>query len=67
MYGHARVSNIDQVLSIQRAALKASGLQGDPRREDERHPSDGRAERHALLALPRADATLVVTPVDRLA
>ena len=37
-YGYARVSTLDQDLSIQRAALKAAGCEGDPGRDGERRP-----------------------------
>ena len=67
LYGYARVSTLDQDLSIQRAALKAAGcdvIRGEKASDTRR---DGRSELQVLLDFLRAGDTLVVTRIDRLA
>jgi len=67
LYGYARVSTLDQDLSIQRAALKAAGC-GVIRAETASGTRrDGRTELQALLDFLHAGDTLVVTRIDRLA
>jgi DNA invertase Pin-like site-specific DNA recombinase len=67
LYGYARVSTVDQDLSIQRAALRAAGcdvIRAEKARGTRR---DGRTELQVLLDFVRAGDTLVATRIDRLA
>jgi Resolvase, N terminal domain len=57
LYGYARVSTLDQDLSIQRTALKAAGYEVIRAEK----ASDGRSELQVLLDFLRAGDTLVVT------
>lgn len=65
--GYARVSTLDQDLSIQRAALKAAGC--DPIRAEKVSGSSrtGRTELAIILDFIGEGDTLVVTRIDRLA
>ena len=65
--GYARVSTIDQDLSIQNAALKAAGC--DPIRSEKRSgtTTKGREELRTILEFLRKGDTLMVTRIDRLA
>lgn len=66
-YGYARVSSDDQDCSIQEAALLAAGC--DIVRSEKRSgtTTEGRRELETLLDFLRADDTLMVTRIDRLA
>src|SRR5262245_62671579 len=67
MYGYARVSTIDQDLSIQQTALKAAGctvIRADKASGSSRK---GRSELETLMQFLRRGDTLVVTRIDRLA
>src|SRR5262245_24995599 len=67
MYRYARVSSIDQDLSIQQAALKAAGctvIRADKASGTSRK---GRSELETLMQFLRRGDTLVVTRIDRLA
>ena len=66
-YGYARVSTIDQDLTIQRAALKAAGCTVVREENASGSKQAGRAELETLLAFLRPGDTLVVTRIDRLA
>ena len=66
LYGYARVSTLDQDLAIQLATLKAAGCEVI-RAEKATGTRDGRSELQVLLNFLRADDTLVVTRIDRLA
>src|ERR1700687_6201847 len=67
LYGYARVSTLDQDLSIQRAALKAAGCEVIRAEKASGPRRDGRSELQMLLDfLPPGD-TLVITRIDRLA
>jgi len=67
VYGYARVSTIDQDLTVQLEALKAAGC-GVVRSEKVSGTSrNGREELETLMSFLRAGDTLVVTRVDRLA
>ena len=66
-YGYARVSTLDQDLSIQRAALKAAGCEVIRAEKASGARRDGRSELQVLLDFLRAGDTLVVTRIDRLA
>src|ERR1700687_4146340 len=67
LYGYARVSTLDQDLSIQRAALKAAGCEVIRAEKASGPRRDGRSELQMLLDFLRAGDTLVVTRIDRLA
>jgi DNA invertase Pin-like site-specific DNA recombinase len=67
MYGYARVSSIDQDVSIQQAALKAAGctvIRADKASGTSRK---GRSELETVMQFLRRGDTLVVTRIDRLA
>ena len=66
LYGYARVSTLDQDLSIQRAALRAAGCDVI-RAEKASGARRGRTELQVLLDFLRSGDTLVVTRIDRLA
>jgi DNA invertase Pin-like site-specific DNA recombinase len=67
LYGYARVSTLDQDLSIQRAALKAAGCEVMRAEKASGAHRDGRTELQVLLDFLRGGDTLVVTRIDRLA
>jgi Resolvase, N terminal domain len=67
LYGYARVSTLDQDLSVQRAALKAAGCEVIRAEKASGTRRDGRTELQVLLDFLRAGDTLVVTRIDRLA
>jgi DNA invertase Pin-like site-specific DNA recombinase len=67
LYGYARVSTLDQDLSIQRTALKAAGCEVIRAEKASGARRDGRTELQVLLDFLRAGDTLVVTRIDRLA
>jgi DNA invertase Pin-like site-specific DNA recombinase len=66
-YGYARVSTMDQDLSIQKAALKAAGCDIIRAEKASGTRRDGRTELQVLLDFLRPGDTLVVTRIDRLA
>src|SRR6516162_6308934 len=67
LYGYARVSTLDQDLSIQRAALKAAGCEVIRAEKASGTRRNGRTELQVLLDFLREGDTLVVTRIDRLA
>ena len=67
VYGYARVSTLDQDVSIQRTALKAAGCEVIRAEKGSGARRDGRTELQVLLDFLRAGDTLVVTRIDRLA
>jgi DNA invertase Pin-like site-specific DNA recombinase len=67
MYGYARVSTIDQNLSIQQAALKAAGCTVIRADKASGASRKGRSELETLMQFLRRGDTLVVTRIDRLA
>ena len=67
LYGYARVSTLDQDLSIQRTALNAAGCEVIRAEKASGARRDGRTELQVLLDFLRAGDTLVVTRIDRLA
>ena len=67
LYGYARVSTLDQDLSIQRAALKAAGCEVIRAEKVSGTRRNGRTELQMLLDFLRDGDTLVVTRIDRLA
>jgi len=66
-YGYARVSTLDQDLTLQRAALKAAGCEVIRAEKATGTRRDGRTELQVLLEFLREGDTLVVTRIDRLA
>ncbi|GLS20169.1 integrase-like protein y4lS [Labrys miyagiensis] len=66
-YGYARVSTIDQDLTIQIEALRKNGC--EVIREEKRSGTtrEGRTELDTLLTFLRSGDTLMVTRIDRLA
>jgi DNA invertase Pin-like site-specific DNA recombinase len=67
IYGYARVSTIDQDLSIQRAALKAAGCTVIRTEKASGSNRKGRTELETLMDFLRRGDTLCVTRIDRLA
>lgn len=67
LYGYARVSSIDQDLSIQEAALHAAGCDVVRAEKATATRRAGRKELETLLTFLRSGDTLVVTRIDRLA
>jgi DNA invertase Pin-like site-specific DNA recombinase len=67
LYGYARVSTLDQDLSLQRAALKAVGCRVVRAEKASGTRRDGRSELQVLLDFLETGDTLVVTRIDRLA
>src|SRR5262245_60767466 len=66
-YGYARVSSIDQDLSLQRAALKAAGATIIRAEKASGTSRKGRSELETLLEFLRPGDTPIVTRIDRLA
>ncbi|NIX75200.1 recombinase family protein [Microvirga terricola] len=67
LYGYARVSTVDQDLSIQVQKLKEAGCSIIREEKVSGTSREGRKELETLLAFLRAGDTLLVTRVDRLA
>jgi DNA invertase Pin-like site-specific DNA recombinase len=67
LYGYARISSLDQDLSIQHAALKAAGCEVIRAEKASGTRRNGRTELQVLLDFLREGDTLVVTRIDRLA
>jgi DNA invertase Pin-like site-specific DNA recombinase len=67
LYGYARVSTLDQDLSIQLDALAAAGCAVVRSEKVTGTSTDGREELATLLQFLREGDTLVVTRIDRLA
>ena len=67
IYGYARVSSIDQDLSLQRAALKAAGATIIRAEKASGASRKGRSELETLLEFLRPGDTRIVTRIDRLA
>ncbi len=65
LYGYARVSTLEQDLSIQRAALKAAGCDIVRAEKASGARRDGRAELQVLLDFLRPGDALVVTRLAR--
>jgi DNA invertase Pin-like site-specific DNA recombinase len=63
-YGYARVSTLDQDLTIQRAALKAAGCSIVRAEKASGSRRDGRTELQVLLDFVQPGDTLVVTRID---
>jgi len=67
VYGYARVSNTDQNLDIQIAALKAAGCEKVSCEKVSGTSTNGRQELEKLLEFVEAGDTIVITRIDRLA
>ena len=67
LYGYARVSTTDQDLTLQIAALKATGCDIIRAEKASATSTQGRLELAVLLEFIRENDTLVVTRIDRLA
>lgn len=66
-YGYARVSTLDQDLTVQRQALRAAGCSVIRAEKASGSRRDGRTELQVLLDFVQTGDTLVVTRIDRLA
>jgi DNA invertase Pin-like site-specific DNA recombinase len=66
-YGYARVSTLDQDLTVQRRALRAAGCSVIRAEKKSGNRRDGRTELQVLLDFVQPGDTLVVTRIDRLA
>jgi DNA invertase Pin-like site-specific DNA recombinase len=66
-YGYARVSTLDQDLTVQRQALRAAGCSVVRAEKASGSRRDGRTELQVLLDFMQPGDTLVVTRIDRLA
>jgi len=66
-YGYARVSTLDQDLTVQRQALRAAGCRVIRAEKASGSRRDGRTELQVLLDFVQPGDTLVVTRIDRLA
>jgi DNA invertase Pin-like site-specific DNA recombinase len=67
IYGYARVSTLDQDLSLQRTTLQAAGCSVIRAEKVSGSRRDGRTELQVLLDFLQPGDTLVVTRIDRLA
>ena len=67
LYGYARVSSLDQDLTLQEETLRAAGCHVVRAEKRSGAGREGRAELRLLLDFLHAGDTLVVTRVDRLA
>jgi DNA invertase Pin-like site-specific DNA recombinase len=67
VYGYARVSSVDQDLTIQHNALTLAGCQAIRSEKITGTTTEGRTELEATLAFLREGDVLVVTRIDRLA
>lgn len=66
-YGYARVSTIDQDLSLQHKSLKAAGCDVIRAEKASGTRRDGRTELQTLMDFLRPGDVLIVTRIDRLA
>jgi DNA invertase Pin-like site-specific DNA recombinase len=66
-YGYARVSTLDQDLTVQRQPLRAAGCSVIRAEKASGSRRDGRTELQVLLDFVQPGDTLVVTRIDRLA
>ena len=67
LYGYARVSTLDQDLTLQEMALRVAGCEVVRAEKASGTQRAGRAELELLLTFLRPGDTLVVTRIDRLA
>jgi DNA invertase Pin-like site-specific DNA recombinase len=66
-YGYARVSTLDQDLTVKRRALRAAGCSVIRAEKKSGNRRDGRTELQVLLDFVQPGDTLVITRIDRLA
>src|SRR6202789_308817 len=66
-YGYARVSTLDQDLTVQRQALRAAGCTVVRAEKASGSRRDGRTELQVVLDFVQPGDTLIVTRIDRLA
>jgi DNA invertase Pin-like site-specific DNA recombinase len=66
-YGYARVSTLDQDLTVQRRALRVAGCSVIRAEKKSGNRRDGRTELQVLLDFVQPGDTLIVTRIDRLA
>ncbi len=66
-YGYARVSTLDQDLTLQRQALRAAGCSVIRAEKASGSRRDGRTELQVLLDFVQPGDSLVITRIDRLA
>lgn len=67
VYGYARVSTVDQDLTVQITALKAAGCSTIRSEKVTGTSRNGRTELETLMEFMRSGDTLTVTRIDRLA
>jgi DNA invertase Pin-like site-specific DNA recombinase len=67
LYGYARVSTLDQDLTLQETALRAAGCEVVRAEKASGTQREGREELELLLTFLRPGDTLMVTRIDRLA
>lgn len=67
LYGYARVSTIDQDVTLQERTLRAAGCNIVRSEQVSGSKREGRTELELLLAFLRPGDTLVITRIDRLA
>lgn len=67
LYGYARVSTLDQDLTLQETALRTAGCEVVRAEKASGTQREGRAELELLLTFLRPGDTLMVTRIDRLA
>jgi DNA invertase Pin-like site-specific DNA recombinase len=67
LYGYARVSTLDQDLTVQEQALRVAGCDVIRAEIASGAQRTGRAELETLLRFLRTGDTLIVTRIDRLA
>src|SRR5215217_7612614 len=67
LYGYARVSSLDQDLTLQEEMLRAAGCQIVRAEKKSGTAREGRSELRLLLDFLHKGDTLVITRIDRLA
>jgi DNA invertase Pin-like site-specific DNA recombinase len=67
LYGYARVSTIDQDLTLQKEALRAAGCTVIRAEKKSGTSTEGRTELQTLIDFAHEGDTIVVTRIDRLA
>lgn len=67
IYGYARVSSVDQDLTIQEDALRSAGATLILKEKKSGTTTEGREELSRLLDFVRSGDTIIITRIDRLA
>lgn len=67
IYGYARVSSVDQDLTIQEETLRSAGATLILKEKRSGTTTDGREELSRLLDFVRSGDTIIITRIDRLA